>query len=168
VERLPLVVAVANNQYAYSTHYSRQFHCRSLADRAAGYGMTGFSINATSLLECLNTFDEAVTAARAGGGPQLVVGNFLRLAGHGEHDDAFYVDPALKSSPLGRDCLEVGRDELLEGGFADQACIDAWTREARDQAQQAFLQAQRESGPDPNTERWQAISCSHLCEFPHP
>src|SRR5262249_35836221 len=34
VEKLPLVLVVANNQYAYSTPTSRQFACRSLADRA--------------------------------------------------------------------------------------------------------------------------------------
>src|SRR6266699_5135991 len=39
IERLPLVLVVADNQYAYSTPTSRQFACRSLADRAEGYGV---------------------------------------------------------------------------------------------------------------------------------
>ena len=39
VEKLPLVLVVANNQYAYSTPTSRQFACRDLADKAAGYGV---------------------------------------------------------------------------------------------------------------------------------
>src|SRR5208282_1135534 len=34
VERLPLVLVVANNQYAYSTPNERQFACANLADRA--------------------------------------------------------------------------------------------------------------------------------------
>ncbi len=38
VEKLPLVLIVANNQYAYSTPTERQFACRSLLDKAAGYG----------------------------------------------------------------------------------------------------------------------------------
>ena len=41
VEKLPLVLIVADNQYAYSTHSSRQFACESLVDRAAGYGVAG-------------------------------------------------------------------------------------------------------------------------------
>src|SRR5215472_11953771 len=41
VERLPLVLIVANNHYAYSTPTSRQFACRSLVDKAAGYGVDG-------------------------------------------------------------------------------------------------------------------------------
>src|SRR5438552_1338231 len=39
VEKLPLVVIVADNQYAYSTPTARQFACRSLMDRAAAYGV---------------------------------------------------------------------------------------------------------------------------------
>ena len=44
---------------------------------------------------------EAVARARQGAGPQLVVATLLRLCGHGEHDDADYIDPKLKNSPLG-------------------------------------------------------------------
>jgi pyruvate dehydrogenase E1 component alpha subunit/2-oxoisovalerate dehydrogenase E1 component alpha subunit len=36
VERLPLVLVVANNQYAYSTPNDRQFACKDLLDKAAG------------------------------------------------------------------------------------------------------------------------------------
>src|SRR4030095_3158626 len=39
VEKLPLVLVIANNHYAYSTPSSRQFACESLADRADGYGV---------------------------------------------------------------------------------------------------------------------------------
>src|SRR5438270_3750280 len=37
IEKLPLVLVVANNQYAYSTPTSRQFACHSLLDRADAY-----------------------------------------------------------------------------------------------------------------------------------
>ena len=42
VEKLPLVMVVANNQYAYSTPNCRQFACRSLVDKAVGYGIPGY------------------------------------------------------------------------------------------------------------------------------
>ncbi len=42
VEKLPLVLVVANNQYAYSTPTSRQFACDDLVDKAAGYGVQGY------------------------------------------------------------------------------------------------------------------------------
>ncbi|MGH8046670.1 MAG: thiamine pyrophosphate-dependent enzyme, partial [Chthoniobacterales bacterium] len=47
VEKLPLVVVVANNQYAYSTPTSRQFACADLVDRALGYGVAGHKVDGT-------------------------------------------------------------------------------------------------------------------------
>jgi len=88
VERLPLVLVVANNQYAYSTPASRQFVCHDLADKAAGYGVEPHSVDGTDLSACLQTVGDAVARARAGEGPQFVVARLLRLCGHGEHDDA--------------------------------------------------------------------------------
>ena len=49
VEKLPLVIAVANNQFAYSTPTDRQFACRDLADRAIGYGIEGHTVDGTDL-----------------------------------------------------------------------------------------------------------------------
>src|SRR5271156_1840791 len=105
IEKLPLVLVVANNQYAYSTPTTRQFVCQDLADKAAGYGTAVHSLDGTNLTECLAVVGEAVAQARSGHGPQLVIAELLRLCGHGEHDDAGYIVPALKNSPRGRDCL---------------------------------------------------------------
>jgi pyruvate dehydrogenase E1 component alpha subunit/2-oxoisovalerate dehydrogenase E1 component alpha subunit len=55
VERLPLVVIIANNQYAYSTPNSRQFACRSLADKAPGYGAEALEVDGTDLAACLRS-----------------------------------------------------------------------------------------------------------------
>jgi len=96
------VLVLANNQYAYSTPNSRQFACENLVDKAIGYGVAGHEVDGTDLAACLKTVGLAVTAARQGGGPQLVVAQLLRLCGHGEHDDAHYIDARLKASPIGR------------------------------------------------------------------
>src|SRR6266850_2666966 len=92
VEKLPLVLVVANNYYAYSTPNERQFACDSLVDKAAGYGVDGQTVDGTDLSACLSVLEEATRRARSGGGPQLIVAHLLRLCGHGEHDDASYVD----------------------------------------------------------------------------
>src|SRR5258705_8258802 len=83
IERLPLVLIVANNQYAYSTPTSRQFACRSLLDKAVGYGVESHGVDGTELSACLKVVGHAVNRAREGCGPQLVVGRLLRLCGHG-------------------------------------------------------------------------------------
>ena len=164
VEKLPLVLIVANNQYAYSTPNSRQFACRSILDRAAGYGIEGSVVDGTDLEACLNGVGEAVGNARAGRGPQMVVASLLRLCGHGEHDDAGYVEARMKQSPLGRDCLKVAEELMLSRSWAGPETLAAWRSEAVQKIEQAVAQVQREPGPDPFKEVWSALSCGPLSE----
>ncbi len=164
VEKLPLVLVVADNQYAYSTPKSRQFACESIVDRAAGYGVDGHSMDGTDLSECLRVIGGAVDRARSGKGPQLVVANLLRLCGHGEHDDASYVSAKLKSAPCGRDCVEVARRELIENAWATAAQVDVWEAEASAEVEAAVSIAQREAAPDPGKENWCALATGRLAE----
>ena len=164
VEKLPLVLVVANNQYAYSTPNDREFACQDLADRAVGYGVTPHSVDGTDLTACLTVVGRAVAQARQGGGPQLVVANLLRLCGHGEHDDAGYIDPKFKQSPLGRDCLKVAEDILLSHQWADVTELAVWRNEALRAIETTVARVQREPAPDPFTENWTAISSRELQE----
>jgi pyruvate dehydrogenase E1 component alpha subunit/2-oxoisovalerate dehydrogenase E1 component alpha subunit len=167
VEKLPLILIVANNQYAYSTHVTRQFACRSLVDRAAAYGIRGHAVDGTELDQCLEAVNQAVARARAGGGPQMVVASLLRLCGHGEHDDANYVDPKLKASSLGRDCLKLAEAHLLRESWADAATLASWRSESARKIEEAVAQAQREPAPDPYKEDWCALASRHLSEGQH-
>ena len=69
VEKLPLVLIVANNHYAYSTPTERQFACRSLLDKAVGYGIEGHSVDGTDLSACLKVVGDAVSQAQGGPRP---------------------------------------------------------------------------------------------------
>jgi acetoin:2,6-dichlorophenolindophenol oxidoreductase subunit alpha len=164
VEKLPLVLIVADNQYAYSTPTSRQFACSALEDRAAGYGIEVHSVDGTELGDCLQVVGAAVNKARSGDGPQMVVARLLRLCGHGEHDDASYIDPKLKQSPLGRDCLKVAEERLLREGWADESNITEWRAECAKRIEEAVAQVQREPAPDPYKEDWTALASKHLSE----
>lgn len=164
VERLPLVLVVANNHYAYSTPNERQFACHALQDKAAGYGVATREVDGTDLAACLEAVDGAVADARAEAGPQMVVARLLRLCGHGEHDDAHYVDPQLKSSHWGRDCLKAAEEHLLERDWAEAALLAHWRQEAADAVEAAVAKVQREPGPDPYQEDWCALASRHLRE----
>jgi pyruvate dehydrogenase E1 component alpha subunit/2-oxoisovalerate dehydrogenase E1 component alpha subunit len=164
IEKLPLVLVVADNQYAYSTPTERQFACESLTDKAAGYGVGSHSVDGTDLSACLKTVGDAVQLARDGQGPQLVVARLLRLCGHGEHDDASYVDPRLKQSAVGRDCVEVAEEQLLDASWADGKAVESWRAEAVAKVEEAVARVQREPAPDPYKEDWYALSSKHLQE----
>lgn len=165
VEKLPLILVLADNQYAYSTPTSRQFVCEDLADKAVGYGVPAHSIDGTDLFACLKTVGSAVAQARAGGGPQLIVAKLLRLCGHGEHDDSNYIDPQLKNSPLGRDCLKAAEEVLLRQQWTDAATLATWRSEIALEIEEAVAQVRREPAPDPYDEKWLAISSKHLSEL---
>jgi len=158
VEKLPLVVVVANNQFAYSTPNNRQFACDDLMIRAEGYGIKGRRAEGNDLLDCLAVIGEAVGEARAGGGPQLVVADLLRLVGHGEHDDASYIPAALKESPLGRDCLELARTALLENGWISDEENAQWLSSIENEVDETSTKVLREPAPDPAEEDWNAFS----------
>jgi pyruvate dehydrogenase E1 component alpha subunit/2-oxoisovalerate dehydrogenase E1 component alpha subunit len=167
VEKLPLVVAVANNQFAYSTPADRQYACASLVDRAKGYGMAGHSVDGTDLEACLQVFESAVASAREGGGPQMVVGRLLRLCGHGEHDDASYVPPDLRSRSENRDCLHVARQKLLDKGWITPRDLETMDAEAYETVQEAVAKAQRDPLPDPARETWEPLASRWLIEGGH-
>ncbi|MSU59051.1 MAG: thiamine pyrophosphate-dependent dehydrogenase E1 component subunit alpha [Pedosphaera sp.] len=164
VEKLPLVMVVANNQFAYSTPTARQFACDSLLDRAAGYGFHGSEVDGTDLSACLTTLTAAADRARAGRGPQLVVARLLRLCGHGEHDDAHYVDAKLKHLPASRDCLKASEDFLRAQEWADAPTLAAWRAEVVQKVEETLAKVHREPAPDPFKENWYALSARHLCE----
>ncbi len=164
VEQLPLVLVVANNCYAYSTPNNRQFACKSLVDRAVGYGVKGVEFDGTDLETCLRELGSAAARARSGQGPQLMIANLLRLCGHGEHDDASYVDPNLKTSQVGRDCLEVAIRKLVDSKTVTAEDVALWKSRAIDDVERAVAQGQREPGPDPYREDWSALSTEALVE----
>jgi acetoin:2,6-dichlorophenolindophenol oxidoreductase subunit alpha len=165
VEKLPLVLVVANNQFAYSTPTSSQFACGNLVDRAIAYGIEGHETDGTDLGDCLDVVSEAVRKAREGRGPQMVVARLLRLCGHGEHDDSHYIDTKVKQSSLGRGCLEVARQFMIRQGWVEPATVEKWQREALDRVEEAVATVQHENGPDPYREEWSALSSKWLVEM---
>ncbi|MBQ2380707.1 MAG: thiamine pyrophosphate-dependent dehydrogenase E1 component subunit alpha [Akkermansia sp.] len=158
VEKLPAVIVVTNNQFAYSTPNSQEFACRSLMDRGVGYGMATHECDGTDFLQTLQVMGRAIAAARAGEGPQWVVANTLRMCGHGEHDDAAYIPQELKKQYADRDPLAVARRQVQEQGWLTAEDIATIQAECAEEVQQAMAQAQKEPAPNPATEDWSATS----------
>tara|TARA_B100001250_G_C19713920_1_gene750456 strand:- start:96 stop:1115 length:1020 start_codon:yes stop_codon:yes gene_type:complete len=158
VEKLPLIVSIANNQFAYSTPTSKQFACHDLVDKAVGYGVNGINVDGTDLIDCIQGFQSCIQKARAGEGPQIVVGNLLRLSGHGEHDDAPYISEEIKKSKLGIDCLKKSEKRILDEGWCNQNDIDDMFKNAVNEVNSAIETAESESAPDPYSHDWNAYS----------
>src|SRR5881392_1530782 len=161
VEHVPLVIVATNNHYAYSTPNDRQFACADLVDRAKGYGYEG-----SDLAQCLEVISAAVKHARAGRPPQLVVASTLRLAGHGEHDDASYVTEDIKRESFAQDALQRAEKLIIEQGLLNRDAFDQMRAEIAAEIDEAVATAQQEDAPHGSEEDWRAISTRELADRP--
>ena len=96
--RLPAVFCLENNQTALSTPLHEQSAVRVFADKAAGYGIPGITIDGTDPEAVAAAFTWAADRARAGAGPALIEVVSMRMCGHAHHDDMLYLG---KEPPTG-------------------------------------------------------------------
>jgi len=89
--KLPAVFCIENNQRALSTPVSEQSAVRVFADKAAGYGVPGITIDGTDADQVAAAFTWAADRAREGHGPALIELVCMRMCGHAHHDDMLYL-----------------------------------------------------------------------------
>jgi 2-oxoisovalerate dehydrogenase E1 component len=122
VRRLPAIFCIQNNQTALSTPVADQSAARVFADKAAGYGVPGITIDGTDPDAIGAAFAWAAERARAGGGPTLIELVAMRMCGHAHHDDMLYLGrdphPSWEYPPAG------------DQGYADRELYEYWS--ARD------------------------------------
>ncbi|MGH7163358.1 MAG: thiamine pyrophosphate-dependent dehydrogenase E1 component subunit alpha, partial [Planctomycetota bacterium] len=119
VLKVPLVVVLENNQYAYSTPIRYQTAAKSFVSRAEGYGIAGATVDGNDVIAMHETTKEAVDRARAGGGPTLIEAITMRMRGHAIHDDAGYVPRKVFAYWEKRDPIRLFRARLRRAGLLD-------------------------------------------------
>ena len=129
VHKIPLILIIENNQYAYSTPNSMEFACERLSDRAVGYGMHGVTIDGTDVELVYRTCLDAVERARQGQGPSLVDTLTMRMRGHAEHDDFSYVPKQMLESWSAKDPVERYIDRLDADGVMSRVEAEAMRAE---------------------------------------
>jgi 2-oxoisovalerate dehydrogenase E1 component alpha subunit len=87
VHRLPVVFVCENNSYAISVPIRLQMANPNVADRAAGYGIAGVTVDGTDVPACYAATREAVARARAGEGPTLIDAKIWRINSHTSEDN---------------------------------------------------------------------------------
>ena len=128
VWKLPLVLVVENNRYAFSTPTSLQFACRQLSERGPGYGIAAETVDGNDPDAMAEALTRAVARGRAGEGPTLLEAMQGRMRGHSEGDDSLKVVPADELAAYREaDPVPTYRRRLEEDGV-----LDAATRERLD------------------------------------
>ena len=87
VHKLPVVFLCENNQWAISTHISKQMKVPQVSARAAGYGMRGVTCDGFDPIEVYRTLRDARAHAASGAGPVLVEMMCYRFLSHTTDDD---------------------------------------------------------------------------------
>ncbi|HEV8582102.1 MAG TPA: dehydrogenase E1 component subunit alpha/beta [Thermoanaerobaculia bacterium] len=94
VWKLPLILVIENNRYAFSTPARLQYAAARLSDRGAGYGIAAETVDGNDPDAMAEAFGRAVARARAGDGPTLLEAMLGRMRGHSEGDDSLKVVPS--------------------------------------------------------------------------
>jgi 2-oxoisovalerate dehydrogenase E1 component alpha subunit len=144
VHRLPVVFVCENNSYAISVPIRLQMANPNVADRAAGYGIAGVTVDGTDVPACYIVCKEAVERARRGEGPTLIDAKIWRMNSHTSEDNHLKyrgkdeIDEAAAHDPIARfGAWLVERGWLTADDLAQtQAACDAEASEAADWAEQ--------------------------------
>jgi pyruvate dehydrogenase E1 component alpha subunit len=146
VRRLPLVLVLENNQFAYSTPNDHEFAVDPV-ERAAGYGFPGVKVDGNDVEAVFEAAAEACERARSGGGPTLIECETMRMHGHGAHDDMRYVPPEMVEHWAKRDPVDTYSRRLRASGID----VDAVEASVREELERETEWALAQPMPEPGT-----------------
>jgi 2-oxoisovalerate dehydrogenase E1 component len=118
--KLPAIFCLQNNQTALSTPVRDNSATRVFADKAAGYGVPGVTIDGTDPDEIAAAFTWAAERARAGEGVTLIEVVAMRMCGHAHHDDMLYLG---KDQPPSWEY-----HQLFDTGYANREQYEYWSK----------------------------------------
>ncbi len=137
VQRVPLVIIVEHNGYAYSTPTSKQTAVKRLADKGLAYGVPSETVDGNDVLGVYECTKQAVERARDGGGTSLIETITYRRKGHAEHDNQSYQPPDEIARWEEKDPVDAYVRRLTTSGWATEgelAEVDARVTDELDAA----------------------------------
>jgi len=146
-QRVPLVLMVEANQWAFSTPTSRNTRVVSFADKAPAYGIEAQSVDGTDVVAVWEATRRAADRARGGGGVQMVEMRYFRRLGHAQHDPQDYVDPEVLAAWKERDPLDRHGARLLDSGSASEEELERLRNEIDVEIREAAERAVAEPTP---------------------
>src|SRR5258708_7254495 len=147
VQKLPLVIVIEDNGFAYSTPTSRQSAVRTLADKALGVGAFGETVDGNDVLATYGAAQRAIARARAGEGVTLLEVKTFRMKGHAEHDNAGYVPPELLAEWKAKDPVVRYEQALIDAGLAHAGDFESIQQRVRKEVDTATDEAERSPMP---------------------
>jgi pyruvate dehydrogenase E1 component alpha subunit len=150
--KLPALFVIENNGYGMGTAVKRAAAITELAQRAAGYGMPGVTIDGQDVVAIRQASDAAVARARAGDGPTLMEIKTFRYVGHSMSDAAsgtYRSKEELESSRL-RDPIGLLEARMRDLDMLSDADLQAIEADVAAQVADAVKFAEESPDPDPS------------------
>jgi 2-oxoisovalerate dehydrogenase E1 component len=142
IYKLPEIFVCQNNGFAISVPFRKQYAVEYAAQRAAGYGFPGVTVDGRDPVTCYHVSKQAVARARAGEGPTLIECLVDRLGAHSSEDDQRRYRTQEELEELARnDCLERFKRRLLEESILDEATVAEYEAQVKEEVTKATREA---------------------------
>ena len=133
IYKLPEVFVCENNGFAISTPFNKEYAIDHVAQRAAGYGFPGVTVDGRDPVTCYFVAQDAIARARAGQGPTLIECLVDRLGAHSSEDDQRRYRTQEEIDQLAKnDCLERFKKQLLDEGVLSAEEVETFEERVRD------------------------------------
>jgi TPP-dependent pyruvate/acetoin dehydrogenase alpha subunit len=151
IYKLPMVIVVENNGYAYSTPFNRMTPTEHIAARAAGWGFPGVVVDGMDPFAVRSAVSQAAARARAGEGPTLIECKTYRFVGHFVGDPEVYRSKEEVRAARERDSVPRVRRFLLDQGWATEDQLSTLESNHVDEIEAALEEA-KATGEQPRLE----------------
>jgi pyruvate dehydrogenase E1 component alpha subunit len=146
--KLPVIFLAENNGYAESTGVGYNVPTPNIADRAAGFGMPGVTVDGNDFFAVYEAAGEAIRRAREGGGPTMLECKTNRFYGHFEGDAMTYKAPGeVKRQREESDCLKIFAAKATSAGLVTPAELEAIDKEVAALIDEAVAKAVADPNP---------------------
>jgi 2-oxoisovalerate dehydrogenase E1 component len=138
IYNLPEVFVCQNNGFAISTPMRKEYAVEHVAQRAAGYGFPGVTVDGRDPVTCYHVAKEAVARARAGEGPTLIECKVDRLGAHSSEDDQRRYRTQEEIEQLAQnDSLERFKKRLLDEGVMSAKDVAEYEEQVKEEVTKA-------------------------------
>ena len=149
IHDLPVIFMVENNLYAISVRQERQMAVDKVADKAAGLGLPGVTVDGLDAMAVHRAISEAAERARSGGGPTIVETMVNRMTPHSSDDDDRSYRPREElEAQKAQDPVHLQRDKLLATGTLSEDAENELQERAKIEVEEAVEFATEAPYPD--------------------
>jgi 2-oxoisovalerate dehydrogenase E1 component len=155
IYKLPEIFVCQNNGFAISVPVQKQYAIEHVAQRAAGYGFPGVTVDGRDPVTCYHVAKQAVARASSGEGPTLIECLVDRLGAHSSEDDQRRYRTQEELDQLAaNDALEKFRQRVIKEGILTEKEV----AEYQEQVQEQVTAATREGLASPDARPEDALT----------